>query len=448
MSLTKHPQGSIKELLTIALPLMLSSLSVVTMFFVDRMLLANYSLAAFNAAVTASTLGWAFLFGAMTIATIAEVFVAQYNGAKEYSKLGGPVWQMIWFGVMTSALFIPLSIWGPEFFWGAGADRGYEREYFTWMVLFGPSYAIYGALAAFFIGQGKTGLVSLLALGANFVNLLADVVMIFGIEGYFPSLGVKGAAIATSMSNLFQAGVLFYLFMKKENRLTFGTGNYRFDIKQYFQCLKVGVPGGLSAIVEISGWAAFYEMMALVGTDYITVAGLFQSFLIPLFFVPEGLSKALVAISGNLIGSSQSFLIPKAVKSGIAVMCLFMCTLLAGYPFFVDMVISLFSLDAIDPALYQPIRLTLLITLFYIFFDGVRFVLTGVLTAAGDTFFLLAANFVGIWLLLIIPTYVLVVVGHATVLQSILIAGGFSLAMLGVFYTRYALGRWKKLALI
>lgn len=448
MALTKHPQGSVRELLKIALPLMLSSLSVMMMVFVDRVLLANYSLTAFNAAVTASTLGWAFLFGVMTISTIAEVFVAQYNGAKEYDKLGTPVWQMIWFGLMTALFFVPLSIWGPELFWGSGSDRAYERDYFTLMVLFGPTYAIYGALAAFFIGQGKTRLVSLLAFAANFVNLFADVVMIFGVEGYFPSLGVKGAAIATSFSNIFQVTVLLVIFLKKENRLRFGTGRWLLDIKAFFQCLRVGFFGGMSAIVEIIGWAAFYEMMTLVGSDYITVAGIFQSLLIPLFFVPEGLSKAMVAISGNLMGSGQGYLIPKAVKSGLLVMASFLLLLLLGYPFLVDRLIALFLSNPVELDLYPQIRLTLLMTLFYIFIDGVRFVLTGVLTAAGDTLFLLIANFVGIWLLLIIPTYLLVVVGHATVVQAMLIAVGFAVATLGVFYARYAQGRWRKLQLI
>jgi MATE family multidrug resistance protein len=73
---------------------------------------------------------------------------------------------------------------------------------------------------------------------------------------------------------------------------------------------------------------------------------------------------------------------------------------------------------------------------------------TGVLTAAGDTLFLLLANFIGIWLLLILPTYFLVVLGQATEAQSIIIACGFSLTTCIIFYIRYALGGWRKLQLI
>src|ERR1700733_10256390 len=97
MALTKYPSGSFRELVSIAFPLMLSSFSVLTMVFADRWLLAHYSMEAHNAAVTATTTGWAFIFGWIVLGNITEVFVAQYNGAGLSKRLGEPVWQMLWF---------------------------------------------------------------------------------------------------------------------------------------------------------------------------------------------------------------------------------------------------------------------------------------------------------------------------------------------------------------
>ena len=96
MSLTKYEEGSFRELLSMAMPLMLCSFSMMLMLFVDRLLLAHYSTAALNSAVSASTLGWAMLFGWVVLANITEVFVAQYHGAKQLNKMGEPVWQMLW----------------------------------------------------------------------------------------------------------------------------------------------------------------------------------------------------------------------------------------------------------------------------------------------------------------------------------------------------------------
>lgn len=442
MNLSKYPQGSIRECFAISYPLMLASLSLMMMLFVDRIMLANYSIEAFNATINASTLGWAFTFGGLTIATIAEVFVSQYNGACQHQRLGEPVWQMIWFGVLTSLFFIPLSLLGPDLFYGEGATRALEKEYFTWMVLFSPSFAVYGALAAFFIGQGKTHMISILAFAANVVNLVLDWVMIFGIEGYFPSMGVKGAAIATSLSSLFQVGLLLCLFLRRSNRLQFGTGDCRFKIAPFLQCLKIGVPGGCSGIVEIGGWAAFYEMMTYAGKDYITVGGVFESCLILLLFVPEGLSKGVIALSGNLIGSKQYGKIAKVLQSGFGLMTLFFLALVIAFPLYVDPLIDFFIVGPLNESLRSTLQVTILLTLIYIYFDGLRYIISGILTAAGDTLFILIANFATVWLFLVIPAYFLVVHVEVGILESITIALSFALATFLVFCGRYIMGRW------
>lgn len=442
MTLTKYPQGSIRECFAISYPLMCASLSLLLMLFVDRVMLANYSIEAFNATINASTLGWAFTFGGLTIATIAEVFVSQYNGSGQFQKLGEPVWQMIWFGLLSTLFFLPLSILGPDLFYGIGQERALEKEYFTWMVFFSPSFAIYGALAAYFIGQGKTHLISIIAFLANGVNLGLDWLMIFGVEGYFPSMGVKGAAIATSLSSLFQVGILFALFLRKKERERSGTSDWRFKIGPFLQCMKIGIPGGCSGVIEIAGWAAFYEMMTHVGKDYITVGGVFESCLILLLFVPEGLNKGVIAICGNLIGSKQFGKIPRVLQSGFCLMTLFFLALLATFPLYVDSVIEFFIVGPFDESLIGTLEITIFLTLIYIYFDGLRYIFSGILTAAGDTLFILIANFSTVWLFLVVPTYFFVVHARVGILPSIFVALLFAFATLLVFFGRYLMGRW------
>lgn len=53
------------------------------MMFVDRLLLARFSLEAHNIAVEAVNLGWAFQNGWISLAAISQIFVAQYVGANQ-----------------------------------------------------------------------------------------------------------------------------------------------------------------------------------------------------------------------------------------------------------------------------------------------------------------------------------------------------------------------------
>lgn len=100
--------GSVKELWKISFPLMISFLSLFTMVFVDRIFLSFYSTYALKAATSSGTFSWSLILGFSTLAGLCEVFVAQYNGAKQYKMLGEPVWQMIWLSLLSTLFFFLL----------------------------------------------------------------------------------------------------------------------------------------------------------------------------------------------------------------------------------------------------------------------------------------------------------------------------------------------------
>src|SRR5687767_7282451 len=105
--LTHYKEGSVKELWAISFPLILSMLSINVMIFIDRLILAKYDTRAMNAAVVAGLIFSIFQYGMMGIAGVSEVFVGQFNGAQKLRRIGEPIWQMIWFALLTIFIFIP-----------------------------------------------------------------------------------------------------------------------------------------------------------------------------------------------------------------------------------------------------------------------------------------------------------------------------------------------------
>lgn len=451
MSLTKYEEGSLRELWALALPLMLASFSVMSMVFVDRLLLAHYSTAAFNAAVEATTLGWSVVYGWMVLGGITEVFVAQYNGAGEKKKFGEPVWQMIWVSLASAFVFIPLAFWGVYLIYGTGPERLMEREYYRWMMIFGPTFPLYAALAGFFIGQGKTRLVMVLAVVANAVNALLDVALIFGIEGFVPSLGVKGAAIATSGSNVFQVIIMAMIFFSKSNREEHGTSNYAIEWKTLWQCIKVGLPNSIFVSVEILGWALFYAMMSAAGDSYITIAGVCQSVALLFYFFSEGVNKAASAITGNLIGGKRPWNISKMLFSGIRLHLIFFIGMVAFFLLGTDFAIQIF-LPHVEAErlelLYESLVMGLLFLIVFMLFEGIRMLLAGILTAAGDTLFLLVAGSTSVWLFLVIPVYWVVFHQQAGIVVAMSFWIFYSGLAAVVYAMRYAQGKWKTISIM
>lgn len=451
MALTKHEEGSLRELWAIAFPLMLSSFSVMSMLFVDRVLLARYSTAAFNASVNASTVGWAFVFSWMVLTGIAEVFVAQYNGANQKHKLGEPVWQMIWLSLFSSLFFIPLGIWGGPLLFQLSPYVTLESEYFKWMMLFGPSFTLYTALCSFFVGQGKTYLITAIAIIANVVNAGLDYVLIFGIEGYTPSLGITGAVVATCGSSLFQVVILWIIFLKPIHREENGTANYHFQPDLFLKCLKVGIPSSVFVAIEVFGWAAFYSMMTVMGERYITVAGINQSIVIMFYFFAEGISKATSAIVGNFIGARATHQVAKVVKAGVILNLIFFLILLGVFSCMENTLMTLFLPEAsaeLVNSMGNTLFICLMCSAFYLFFEGLRYTLSGVLTAAGDTIFLLVAGSLSVWLLFVIPVYLAMMYFGASVETAMYLGVFYSCGVCVIYLWRFLEGHWKTKVLI
>lgn len=445
MALTKYREGSVGELWTISLPLMISFFSTMFMIFMDRTFLAHYSTEAFNAAVSASTMGWGFMVGFMALGSISEVFVSQYNGAGRHEMLGRPVWQMLWVGLLSIFFFFPLTYWGTELIF-PGQEEQMQRIYFRWMCYFGPAVALYGALAGFFVGQGKTLLITTVSVSANIVNIGLDWTLIFGIQGYLAPMGVKGAALATSASSIFQMLALFVVFMSPYNRKHHHTGNWCVDLPLMRKCLRIGIPGSVFVTIEIVGWGIYYVMMARAGFVYITIAGIAQSIAILFLFFAEAVSKGATVIAGNMIGSRHNWNIPNLLYSGIGLHLTFFICLGAIFAVATDPIIQLFlpniSPDVLEE-LYWPLTLSIFLILVYLFFEGVRFLISGILTAYGDTMFIFVAGASSIWLFLLIPVWIAVFQFGASIVIATLISVAYAALASLIYYWRFLEERWQ-----
>lgn len=451
MTLTRFKQASFGEFISLSLPLMISSLSVMSMIFVDRLMLGHYSTEAFNAAVNATTFGWSFVLGWMVLASISEVFVAQYNGAGAKEKIGEPVWQMIWLSLFSILFFIPLSIWGGKIAYRDLPEFSIAQNYFSWMMGFGPTVPLYAALCGFFVGRGKTKLITGLAIGANLLNALLDWILIFGFEGWIPSLGATGAAIATNGSCIFQDLILFAIFISKKNRLQYGTGQWQLRPKSLWQCAKIGLPGAFFVTFELLGWAAYYAMMTTMGEKHITIAGICQSVIILFYFYVEGVSKAATTVAGNLIGGKRSDLVSTVFKQGFKLLCLFLVAQFILYYFFSDDLLNNFMPEISQERFneyFGPLSFALVTMVFYLFFEGVRNLYGGILTAAGDTIFLLIGGSLSIWILLVLPVYLLVVRNSGNIETASIICLFYSIAGALLYFWRFETGKWKKLSIL
>lgn len=445
--LNRYEEGSVRQLWVIALPLIMSSLSGMAMLFIDRLILARFTLEAHNAAVEATNLGWAFLVGWSSLASVTQIFVAQNNGAGQRHLLGHPVWQMIWLGLLSVLIFCPIALWGPTLFFGEDESCEMQRSYFFWMLLFGPSHGLFTALCGFFIGQGKTIITSSAVIAGNIINSILCYLLVFGWEGVCPAWGVSGAAIATNTAVVGQVLILSCAFFKRSNREAFGTSNWKWNSALFKTCIRVGLPSACFSLLEVAGWAIFYKMMAALGKNHLTVAGIVQNILILFNFFGDGLSRAVATLSGNALGAKRPWILFKLVRSGFILMtCFAVCfafLLWGTHQFIMDWFLS--SIPQSEQAfLLSSLIFGLGNAVIYKYFEGIRLVISGALNAAADTLFLLIGGTCSIWLFMVLPIYTFVVRQGGSIEMALGLCSLYTLLAASFYAWRFYSKAWQK----
>lgn len=449
--LTRFSVGSMRELWCIAWPLMLMSFSTYAMVFVDRVILARYSAEVMNASVVASAAYLVFMFSALSLALIAEVFVGQYNGSGQLRRIGEPVWQMLWFGLMTVGIFWPAGYLLGDVFLSKESTK-VALPYFRCIMTFGPVVPMIGALTAFNVGRGKSGVVTMVVVSGNILNAVLGYVFVFGVEGVVPSMGGFGAGLAMGIAEFSQMVTLFILFLKPKNREVYGTGHYKFKWKEFYKCLRVGAPNAMAFGFGIAAWAFFNDMIAGAGVVYMTALSICQNYFFLFYFVTEGMGKAVTTITANLIGAKKSEYVSKMLISAIKMHGIFVCILMVPLIFYSGPFIRLF-LEGNESVvgivgLYEMVDDALIWAWVTVLFNGIFWIFMSLLTAAGDTKFIMYLNMISAWTFLMFPAYLFIkVLGYpASWAWKIMVIDIFMMCLF--VYLRYRSGKWRRFNII
>lgn len=442
----KHESGSLRQLWSISFPLMLSLLSGSLMLFFDRLFLAQFSIEALNASTNSTAMAAAIQFGFISTACIAEIFVGRYNGAGKFSKLGQPVWQMIWFSLLAGLIFIPVAFFGGGYLFQGSIYSSLETEYFKWLMVFGPVFSLVGALCSFYIGRGILKFVTSSMIIANLLNIALAFVLVFGYDPYLEPMGIAGAAIATGLAQTIQCVMLFIGFLSKRNREQFGTASWGFNWKLFKRCLRLGVPNSIAHTIEIFAWAVFFRMMTAKGADYITVAAVSQTIYYLFTFVTEGVSKGASAIAANMIGAKQWDHVWKLFFSGVK----FYIMVFVGLGFFLALdpgpMINLFMQDggeAVSPSVKTSVTAACFWVWIYFLTEGISWLIIGLLTAAGDTKFVFKVGCTTVWIFAVLPIYIFI--NHFGYEADVAwqITAIFGAINCGIYLWRFMSERWK-----
>jgi MATE family multidrug resistance protein len=382
------------EVLRIALPMIVSTLSWALMMFIDRVFLFWDSQAAVAASLPAAMVFFAVVCLPLGICGYTNAFVSQYFGAGRPERIGPAVWQGVWVALVAAPLMLAIVPLAPKIF--AVADHAadvqeLEVEYFV-ILLYGAGFLLAGeALQGFFTGRGLTLTVMIVTALAAGVNIVLDYLWIFGYGG-FPAMHIAGAAWATNVAYAFKAVAFLVLMLRRDTREHYATTRCRWDGELASRLLRFGTPSGLQLVCEVLGFTVFMLYLGRLGETELAATNL--AFNISSFaFMPVfGLGIATVTLVGQRLGEDRDDLAARATWSACALAVVYMAILSTFYVVVPDVILSFYFYGREGPnqaELHAMAVVLLRYVAAYNLLDALGIVLVSALKGAGDARFVM-----------------------------------------------------------
>ncbi len=448
-----HKAGGIKELMHLALPMIISMALDGIMIFTDRLFLAKVDPLQMNATLGGGLAIQVLLFFFFGLTGYSNALVAQYFGANEKSQAPKATFQAMIVALTAwplTILFRPVAI---SFFgWmnTPAAQIGFQTIYLNilaWACIFG---LLRHVLANYFTGIGKTRIVMNSTIAALVVNIILDYILIFGKIGFEP-MGIKGAAIATVSGEAAAMLMLFFTYIGKKNRTEFSVmDSFRFNWEVMKKLLYYGSPAGLEMFLN---FLAFYLMVALFhgqGEIIATASTIMFNWDMISFIPLIGIEIGITSLVGRYMGAQKVHLAERSTFSAIKVGLIFSTFTMLVFMLIPELLVSVFKPENADSIFQQaaPISVSLIrVASLYVLSEAVMISFVGALRGAGDTYFTMFAS-IGVHWLFVGILYLSLNVFHISVPTSWFFIAVFYLAFCGVLYWRFKGGKWKNIHII
>lgn len=392
-----------REVISLALPLMISTLSYSLMQFCDRVFLAWHSPTALAAVMPSGVMAWTLMSFPFGVALYTNVFVAQYFGAKQNTRIGSVIWHGLILATLFSPIFLTSIIWPHWVFQLAGHEAAIAQEeaiYFRYVSIGSIAHIYGGVLTSFFIGLGRTRIVMRVDVMVALLNVVLDWLLIFGFAVgstvLLQPMGIKGAAIATSTALWVKACIFLYLMMRPSNRLAYGlTKSFEFSRAMIQRMIRFGSSNGLQFLIECMGIAVFTLMIAKLGEVPAAATTVAISVNMMVFVPIWGLSTAVSAMVGQQIGDGKPKLAARATWTSLQIGLAY--TGFFGLLYVLMPGVFLMGHNAGAGNFEEISRIARILLIFvatYCIFDSVQIIFVGAIKGAGDTTFVVITSLV------------------------------------------------------
>lgn len=344
------PSPSSRSIWDIAWPIMLGLLAQNIVNVTDTAFLGRVGEVELGASAIGGLLYTTLFMVGFGFTTGVQILIARRNGEKNYLAIGRIFDNSFYFLAGTSLfLTIVVFFFGPVLLKPFMASEAVFEASSTYLVyrILGLFFASAGLLfRSFYTGIAFTKYLSISSGIMAFVNVGLDYAMIFGHWG-FPPMGIKGAAIASAISEV--CALLFLTVVTwHNNRL----GQYvlfkwiKPDLKLIKSTLGVSVFVMVQFVISLGSWFVFFMLIEKMGERPLAVSNIIRSVYMMLMIPGWALCSVTNTLVSNALGEGRSEKVIPIIKKIMNFSIASMTVVVAVAALVPRFAISLFTNDA------------------------------------------------------------------------------------------------------
>src|SRR5436190_154603 len=441
-----YTKGSIRQaIVLLAIPMILelsleSVFAVVDMFFVGK--LGSHAIQTVGLTESVITILYTIAIG---LSTGATAMVARRIGEKNPEGAAHAGAQAIILGAVVTII---ISITGVVFakdilrVMKAAPDVIEEGVVFTRIMLGGSLVIILLFLInGIFRGAGDAAIAMRSLWIASGINIFLCPMLINGY-GPFPELGLKGAAIATTIGR--GIGVLYqcYHLFGKKGVIKIRAWHFKWDFPVMKTLVEISWPAVFQFFMASGSWIILARLVAETGGTEASAGYQIAIRNVGFFILPAwGLSNAAATLVGQNLGAKQPDRAEKSAILPLEYNAIFMTGVMLFFLLLASPVIGIFTKDE-EVHRYGTLALQT-IGSGYIFY-GIGMVMIQALNGAGDTKLPTWINFIGFWLFQIPLAYLLAKVFHLGPMGAFISIPVAETAIAVAAYIIFKKGKWKE----
>ena len=400
-----------RELMRIALPMVVSQGTFAVMIFTDRYFMSQIDPTHMAAALgggVAVFFSFCFFSGMFSY---ANALTAQYLGAGEIEKCPKVVTQGLIMTLMSVPLLAIITVLVAGIFEGMDHDPAQvelERSYYLILMMGVVIILAKICISSYFAGIGRSKIVMVCDVCGLILNVPLSYVMVFGEFG-FPELGIEGAAISTIISTGFALLLFVCFYLQKEHR-------DKFKVMQSFQLdrgilrrfMRLGLPSGAELFLNVAAFNIFLLMFQGYGIVEGASAAIVFNWDILSFVPMVGLNIGVVSLIGRFVGARDMERTNEVISAAFMLGLAYSAVLATIYITFRFALVSVFAPPEGDFSEILQLAGFMMVGLSsYAMADAVIQVCGGVLRGAGDTRWLMIASVSLHWLMLVAQYFII-----------------------------------------